>query len=166
MLKDASIYNQHPQYLGRFVQMVKEQVQMSCPQAVATYLLQHVYYPFDEFEQEEVVVLLLNTHHRVTHHVLITRGTLNAALVRPAEVFRAAVRSNAAGLIVAHNHPSGEVEISEDDRLITSRLVKAAQILDIQLHDHIIVGRDSWKSIRQEDASLFATHAFLESYTQ
>jgi DNA repair protein RadC len=155
MVKDASIYNQHPQYLGRFVQMVKEQVQMSSPCKVAAYLLNHVYHPFDEFEQEEVVVLLLNTHHWVTHHVLISRGTLTSALVRPADVFRAAVRANAAGLIIAHNHPSGEVQSSEDDRLITRRLVQAGEILGIQLYDHIIVGRDSWKSIREEDASLF-----------
>jgi DNA repair protein RadC len=106
-MKDANIYNQYPKYLGRFVSMVREQVEATSPQAVADYLLRCVYHPFDEFEQEEVVALLLNARQRITHRVLVGRGTLTSALVRPADLYRTAVRANAAGLILAHNHPSG-----------------------------------------------------------
>ena len=159
-MKDANIYSQYPKYLGRFVSMVREQVLATSPQAVANYLLRYVYHPFDAFEQEEVVALLLNNRNRITHRVLVTRGTLTSALVRPADLYRTAVRANAAAVIVAHNHPSGEVQISDDDCAITRRLSEAATILDIQLHDHLVIGRDSWTSIREHDPSLFESVNF------
>ncbi|MCB0127686.1 MAG: JAB domain-containing protein [Caldilineaceae bacterium] len=154
-MKDANIYNQYPKYLGRFVSMVREQVAATSPQAVADYLLRSVYHPFDDFEQEEVVALLLNARQRITHRVLVARGTLTSALVRPADLYRTAVRANAAGLILAHNHPSGEAQISDDDCVITRRLSEAAKILDIEFHDHLVIGRDSWTSIREQDPTLF-----------
>jgi DNA repair protein RadC len=154
-MKNANIYNLHPQYLGRFVQTVQEDVEYISPQHVAEYLLKQVFYPFDEFEQEEFVSLLLDNRCRVTHRVLVSRGTLQSALVRPAEVFRAAIRANAAAMVVAHNHPSGKAAISSDDESITRRLVEAAEIVDIPLLDHLVVGRDSWASMREIDESIF-----------
>jgi DNA repair protein RadC len=164
MMQNAKVHNRPSQLLGRFVEPVQENVSFLSPKDVAEYLLKQVYYPFDEFEQEEFVSLLLNAHHQVTHRVLVSRGTLRSALVRPAEVFRAAIRVNAAEMIVAHNHPSGNATMSNDDELITRRLVEAAEILDIPLLDHLVVGRDSWTSMRAIDESIFECSTYSSTY--
>ena len=81
----------------------------------------------------------LNTQHHATAPVVITRGLLNASLVHPREVFRAMVAANAASIILCHNHPSGEVTPSVDDRKVTTQLVAAGRLLDLPILDHVIV---------------------------
>jgi DNA repair protein RadC len=71
---------------------------------------------------------------------VISRGILNSSLVAPREVFRAMIAANAAAVILAHNHPSGDPTPSPDDRIITEQLVAAGRLLDIPVHDHIILG--------------------------
>jgi DNA repair protein RadC len=81
--------------------------------------------------------------------MLITRGILNSSLVHPREVFRPAIAEAAAGIIVVHNHPSGDPTPSPQDREVTRQLVSAGQLLDLPVYDHIIVAGDRWVSFAQ-----------------
>jgi DNA repair protein RadC len=86
-------------------------------------------------------ILALDAQHRIilSAPIAITRGTLTSSLVHPREVFRAAIVAGAAAVILCHNHPSGDTTPSADDRLVTQQLVEAGKLLDIPVHDHIIV---------------------------
>ncbi len=91
-------------------------------------------------DRENFVAVLLNTKNEVIGTPLISVGTLSSALVHPREVFKPAIRASAASVILAHNHPSGRTEASREDREVTKRLVGAAEILGIEVLDHVIVG--------------------------
>src|SRR3990167_5630402 len=91
-------------------------------------------------DREYFVLLMLDGKHRVNALNLVAVGSLTAALVHPREVFKPAVLANAAAVIVAHNHPSGDTEPSREDRELTERLVKAGRLLGITVLDHVIVG--------------------------
>ncbi len=91
-------------------------------------------------DRENFVAVLLNTKNEVIGTPLISVGTLSQALVHPREVFKPAIRASAASVILAHNHPSGKTEASPEDREVTKRLVGAAEILGIEVLDHVIVG--------------------------
>ncbi|MFN3242145.1 MAG: JAB domain-containing protein [Planctomycetota bacterium] len=93
-----------------------------------------------EADREHFAALYLNTRHFVTHVHIVSCGTPQATVVHPREVFKAAFLANAAALIVVHNHPSGDVHPSSDDRAITERLREAGQLLGIELLDSVIVG--------------------------
>lgn len=93
----------------------------------------------EQEEQEVFVVLLLNAQHRLFAMQEVTRGILNSSMVHPREVFRLAIAYGAAAIIVAHNHPSGDPNPSADDRSVTDQIVAAGRLLDIPVHDHIIV---------------------------
>jgi DNA repair protein RadC len=99
-------------------------------------------------EREELRVLLLNTKNVVMREQTVYVGNVSAAMVRVAELFRDAVRSHAAGLIVVHNHPSGDPEPSPDDLHLTAEAIAAGRLLDIPLLDHVIVARDGYVSLR------------------
>ena len=90
-------------------------------------------------EVEVFVVLALDTRSRVIHRQQVTRGLLDSSLVHPREVFRAAIVAGAAGIILAHNHPSGDPTPSPEDRAVTRQLVAAGQLLDLPVYDHIII---------------------------
>ncbi|MBI4266469.1 MAG: DNA repair protein RadC [Acidobacteria bacterium] len=89
---------------------------------------------------EVCVVLLLNTKHRVVSLHEVSRGTLDSCIVHPRDVFKAAIMANAAGVIVGHNHPSGDPEPSPDDVALCLRLRRAAEIIGIDLLDFVIIG--------------------------
>jgi DNA repair protein RadC len=91
-------------------------------------------------DRENFIVVLLNTKNEVIGTPLVSVGTLSAALIHPREVFKPAIRSSAASVILAHNHPSGTVEPSREDSEVTRRLGEAAAILGIEVLDHVIVG--------------------------
>ena len=91
---------------------------------------------------ETLQVLLLNTRHRLIRvDEKITEGTLDTLLVHPREVFRAAIAANAAAVVLAHNHPSGDPTPSEADIKVTRDLIRAGQLLKIEVLDHVIIGR-------------------------
>ncbi|MEI6074935.1 MAG: DNA repair protein RadC [Verrucomicrobiota bacterium] len=90
---------------------------------------------------ESFQVLLLNTRKRLIRPVEISKGTLDTILVHPREVFRAAIVANAAGILLVHNHPSGDPTPSEADIKVTRDLIRAGQVLKIEVIDHIILGR-------------------------
>jgi DNA repair protein RadC len=99
-------------------------------------------------EREELHVLLLNTKNVVMEDVTVYVGNVSAALVRVAELFTPAIRRHATGLIVVHNHPSGDPEPSQDDLHLTAEAVAAGRLLDLPVVDHIILGRDGFVSLR------------------
>jgi DNA repair protein RadC len=98
---------------------------------------------------EEFHVLALGSQSQVLADLLITRGILNSSLVHPREVFRAAIAEAAAGIIVVHNHPSGDPTPSADDRAVTRQLVDAGRLLDLPVYDHVIVGGERYVSFAE-----------------
>ena len=94
----------------------------------------------DKCDQEEFVIVTLDTKHRPIRIVRITRGTLDASLVHPREVFRAAIADCASAIFLVHNHPSGDPTPSPVDRDVTRRLNQVAAIVGIRILDHLIIG--------------------------
>ena len=99
-------------------------------------------------KREHFVVLLLNARHEVTGRSVVSVGSLNASIVHPREVFLPAVVASCAAVVMVHNHPSGDPEPSEEDISITSRLVKAGELLGITVLDHCIVAIRGTVSLR------------------
>lgn len=91
-------------------------------------------------DREAFTVLWLNNQHRLIAHDTLFLGTVNAVTVYPREVVKSGLKNNAAAVVLAHNHPSGEAEPSKADRLITERLQQALELVDIRLLDHLVIG--------------------------
>lgn len=101
-------------------------------------------------DQEHLYVILLDTRNRVLCPPLeIYHGSLNTSLIRVAEVFRDAIKLNAASMIVAHNHPSGDPAPSPEDVAVTRALVEAGKLLDIEVLDHLVIGRHRFTSLKE-----------------
>jgi len=98
-------------------------------------------------KQEYFVVLTLDGANRLINNTIIFQGTLNQSLVHPREVFAKAIEDRAASIIVAHNHPSGNIDPSADDIEITSKLKEAGQLLGIKILEHIVVSKTTYRSI-------------------
>src|SRR6185295_7242446 len=103
----------------------------------------------EDLPVEEFHVAVLDAQHRMERDITITRGILNSSLVHPREVFREAIAERAAAIILVHNHPSGDPAPSLDDKSITEQLVAAGRLLDIPVHDHVIVGRGRYTSFAE-----------------
>ena len=99
-----------------------------------------------DLQVEEFHLLALDSQSQVVREVLVTRGLLNSSLVHPREVFRAAIAEAAAGIIVVHNHPSGDPTPSAEDRAVTQQLAAAGRLLDLPLYDHVIIAGDRFLS--------------------
>ena len=97
-----------------------------------------------DLKQEVFVVLYLDAKNHVLKEEIVTKGTLDASLIHPREVFRGAIKESAHAIIVVHNHPSGDPAPSEEDKRITEKLFDAGELLNIELLDHVIVGRGAW----------------------
>jgi DNA repair protein RadC len=102
-----------------------------------------------ESKKEHFVVLFLDSRNQQIHREIISVGTINASLVHPREVFEPAVKHLAVQVILAHNHPSGDLEPSEEDLSVNKRLVEAGKILGVEILDHIIVTKDSYSSFKE-----------------
>jgi DNA repair protein RadC len=128
-----------------------EQMQLcDTPERAVAYWSAHVATdPRFNPECECFVILLLNTRKRIKGHQLISIGTMDTLLVHPREVFRIAVVASAHDLVAMHNHPSGEPEPSEADIKVTRDLIRAGQLLKVQLVDHVIVGANRHCSLRE-----------------
>lgn len=98
--------------------------------------------------EERMYVMLLSTKNRVNAIQEVSVGSLNASVVHPREIFKAAILSNAAALILVHNHPSGDPTPSHEDVALTKAIVEAGKILDIPVLDHVIMG-DRYKSLKE-----------------
>lgn len=100
------------------------------------------------YRQEHFVVLLLNARHELERKVLISKGSLNASIVHPREVFLPAIVRSAASIVLVHNHPSGDPEPSEEDLTITKRLVEVGELVGIGVLDHVIIAKRGVTSFR------------------
>ena len=98
---------------------------------------------------ECLAVLLLNTRRKVKGHHLVSIGTMDTVLVHPREVFRVAIMTAASALIVMHNHPSGESSPSDADIKVTRDLIRAGQLLKMEVLDHVIIGNGNRSSLRE-----------------
>lgn len=106
----------------------------------------------DAEPSECFLVLLLTTRFDLIGYHIVTRGLIDAVMVHPREVFRAAILANAAAIVVAHNHPSGDPTPSPEDRAVTRQLAEAGRIMGIPVTDHIVVGcgTGTWTSLASE----------------
>ncbi len=123
----------------------REQVRMNHPETIADYFREEVRY----LEKERVYALFFNSACSLIRDVMISEGTVNRSLVTPREVFQEALRCGAVGLILLHNHPSGDCEPSHADLELTERFRSAGRILGIRLLDHIIIGGSDYVSFSE-----------------
>ncbi|MEA3398850.1 MAG: DNA repair protein RadC [Patescibacteria group bacterium] len=101
-------------------------------------------------KKEHLIALYLNARNQLIHKETISIGTLNASLVHPREVYKPAIDYLAASIILAHNHPSGDVEASEDDMLITRRLIETGGVVGINISDCLIITKDNFQSYKNK----------------
>jgi DNA repair protein RadC len=123
----------------------EERAQITSPADAANLLMSEMMF----LEQEHLRVILLDTRSRVLSSPTIYVGSLNTSVIRVGELFRAAIKANAAAIIVAHNHPSGDPSPSPEDVNVTRQIVQAGKLLDIQLLDHIVIGRQRFVSLKE-----------------
>lgn len=119
--------------------------QLKSPDQAAEILVDY----YKEHDREEFVTLLLDTANTVTGMVRISMGGLAASIVEPRQVFKTAMLSNAAALILSHNHPSGNAEPSREDIRVTRQLVEVGKIMGIPVHDHVIVAENGYTSLAE-----------------
>ena len=100
-------------------------------------------------EQEHLRLVLLDTRNHVLQTPTIYKGSLNTSVIRVGELFRAAIKENAAAMIVVHNHPSGDPSPSPEDVHVTRQIVQAGKLLDIELLDHIVIGHQRYVSLKE-----------------
>ncbi|MBM4431976.1 MAG: JAB domain-containing protein [Chloroflexi bacterium] len=133
--------------LGRrlLVASPDERPQVSSPADAANLLMPEM----EHLEQEHLRVLLLDTKHHVLASPTVYVGNVNTSVIRVAELFREAIRLNCAALIVAHNHPSGDPTPSPDDVRVTEQIVQAGKLLDIEVLDHLVIGRQRYVSLKE-----------------
>jgi len=105
--------------------------------------------PYFNPECECLAVVLLNVRKKVKGHHIISTGTQDTILVHPREVFRLAVMTAASGIVLMHNHPSGESSPSEADIKVTRDLIRGGQLLKIEVLDHVIIGNNNFSSLRE-----------------
>ena len=120
------------------------------PQRAADYWCANITLnPYFNPEVECFAVLILNTRRRVKGHYLVSTGIQDSILVSPREVFRLAIMTCANAIILAHNHPSGDPAPSEADIRVTRDLIRAGQLLKIQVLDHVVMGKPNHASLRE-----------------
>lgn len=123
----------------------QERPRVSTPVDAANLLMSEMMF----LEQEHLRTILLDTRNRVLQVPTVYIGSLNTSVVRIGELFRAAIRENAAAMIVAHNHPSGDPAPSPEDIEVTRQLVEAGKLLNIDVLDHIVIGRQRYVSLKE-----------------
>lgn len=122
-----------------------ERPQITSPTDAANLLMLEM----GHLEQEHLRVLLLDTKNRVLATPTIYKGNVNTSVIRIAEIFREAIRHNSTAVIVAHNHPSGDPTPSPEDVRVTRQITEAGKLLDIDVLDHLIIGRGRYISLRE-----------------
>ncbi len=133
--------------LGRRLQLANgpERAVISSPEDVASIVSGDM----ADFDQEHFRVLVLDTKNHVLASPDVFVGSVNSTSIRTAEVFREAVRRNAPGIILVHNHPSGDPEPSAEDAGVTREIVAAGKALDIEVLDHVVIGREGFVSLKE-----------------
>ena len=124
----------------------QEALCLSEPGTIARYYMEDLRHG----KQEQMKLLMLNTKSRLIGETDISKGTVNASLITPRELFIEALQKSAVYIIIIHNHPSGDPTPSRDDLLITKRIFDAGSLIGIELLDHIIIGNNCYMSFREE----------------
>ena len=125
---------------------ISESISFHDPAAVAEYYMETLRHE----EQEVLVLTMLNSKGKLIRDTIISRGTVNASLISPREIFIEAIRQQAVSILLLHNHPSGVPDPSRDDVLLTERVKRAGAMLGIELLDHIIIGDRQAVSMREQ----------------
>ncbi|MFF2092054.1 MULTISPECIES: DNA repair protein RadC [Paenibacillus] len=123
-----------------------ETVTVRRPQDAADYVMEDLRY----LNKEHFVCLFLNTKNHIIARETLSIGTLNASLVHPREVFRAAIKCSSASLICVHNHPSGDPQPSPEDIALTKRLMEAGELVGIEVLDHLVIGDGRFISLKEQ----------------
>jgi len=131
--------------LGRrtLVRQAVDRPRLSSPRELAAYLLPQ----YGALSVEQFGVVLLDTKHRVIRIKVVSIGSLDTTVVHPREVFREAASASAAAIVLFHNHPSGDPTPSKDDLLLTTRMVRAGEVMGIDVVDHLILADQSYYSL-------------------
>jgi DNA repair protein RadC len=134
--------------LGRRLARCKldETVTIRTPEDVANLLMEELRY----LQKEHFVCLFLNTKNHVIGQETLSMGSLNASIVHPREVFKAAIKRSSASIVCVHNHPSGDPTPSPEDVQMTNRLIEAGSIIGIEVLDHIIIGDQRFVSLKEQ----------------
>ncbi|WP_456485546.1 RadC family protein [Hydrogenimonas sp.] len=125
--------------------LIRQNIKIACAEDVWHHLRSYT-----DKKQEYFLTITLDGAGHIIETRVVTIGTLNQTLVHPREIFAGAVTDRAAGIIIAHNHPSGQCFPSAEDRRITRRIKEASQIMGIELVDHVIVAKEGWYSFAEE----------------
>ena len=122
-----------------------ERLCFGTPATVADYFMEELRHK----EQEHLIALFLNTKNKLLREKLMFKGTVNASIISPREIFLEALEAHAVQLVLVHNHPSGDPSPSLEDIRVTRRISKAGELLGIQLLDHVIIGDRCYSSLRE-----------------
>lgn len=123
----------------------KQSVQFTKPEAVAAYYMERLRHE----ETEQTILVMTDGRNYLIDDVMISKGTVNASLLSPREIFVTALRYKAVNILLLHNHPSGDATPSKEDEAITRRMKEAAELLGIGFVDHIIIGDNQYTSLKQ-----------------
>ena len=122
----------------------KALTQISSPNDVLTY-----FKDMEDLRQEEIRLIMLNIKNKIIAHKTISKGTINASIVTPREIFFPAIKMMASSIILAHNHPSADVTPSSEDKNITEIVARSGKLINIKLLDHIIIGKNKIYSFKE-----------------
>ncbi len=129
----------------KLVNHIEKRPQVKTPKEVGDLMMGKMRH----LQQEHLVVLLMNMKNKIIKEEWLYKGTLNSSIIRVAEVYRQPIRHNAAAIIIAHNHPSGDPTPSPEDIRVTRDIRQAGTLLDIELLDHVIIGHGRWVSMKE-----------------
>lgn len=122
--------------LNKRVKILKNNFQIKCSEDVFEYCSGKL----ADKDKEFFIIIMLDSKNKIIKDEIVSVGTLNSSLVHPREVFKSAIKESANSIILVHNHPSGDATPSDEDMEITERLIKAGELLNIKVLDHIVVG--------------------------
>lgn len=122
-----------------------ETIQFDQPETVACYYMEQLRHA----ETEQVVLVMIDSKNQLLHDMTISKGTVNASLLSPREIFISALRFGAVYILLVHNHPSGDPTPSKQDHVITEKMKVAGNLVEIPLMDHIIIGNNKYMSFKQ-----------------
>ena len=123
-----------------------QKLNFTSPSAIADYYMEDMRHR----TKEQLVIAMLDSKCRLIHDTILSVGTVNASLITPREVFIEALRYNAVAIVILHNHPSGDSTPSNNDVIVTTRIKESGELLGIRLIDHIIIGDNSYTSMKEK----------------
>src|SRR5215467_219168 len=124
----------------------EERYQITSPKDAANLVMADMAY----LDHEQMRIIILDTKNQVVENINRYQGTVNSSVLRAAEIFRPAIIRNCPGVIICHNHPSGDPTPSPEDIVVTEQLVQAGKLLDIELVDHLIIGNQKYISLKEK----------------